>query len=92
MPALNTHFELDSFERILAEAAGKTVLILGDVILDEYVTGDVRRISPEAPVPVVDFRSRYFVAGGAGNVAANIAALGCRPLTAGVVGPDGEAD
>jgi D-beta-D-heptose 7-phosphate kinase/D-beta-D-heptose 1-phosphate adenosyltransferase len=92
MPALNTHFEFDSVKRILAEAAGKTVLVLGDVILDEYVTGDVRRISPEAPVPVVDFRSRDFVAGGAGNVASNIAALGCRPLVGGVVGMDEQAD
>jgi rfaE bifunctional protein kinase chain/domain len=92
MPALNTQFELDSFERILAEASAKTVLVLGDVILDEYVTGDVRRISPEAPVPVVDFRSRWYVAGGAANVAANIAALGCRALVAGVVGRDEEAE
>jgi rfaE bifunctional protein kinase chain/domain len=92
MAALSTHLELDSFERILAEAASKTVLVLGDVILHEYVSGDVRRISPEAPVPVVDSRSRCFVAGGAANVAANIAALGCRPVVAGVVGTDEGAE
>jgi rfaE bifunctional protein kinase chain/domain len=84
--------EVESFERILREATAKTVLVLGDVILDEYVSGDVRRISPEAPVPVVDFRSRSFVAGGAANVAANIAALGCRALVAGVVGRDEPAE
>jgi D-glycero-beta-D-manno-heptose-7-phosphate kinase len=86
-----TPAEVDSFERILREATANTVVVLGDVILDEYVSGDVRRISPEAPVPVVDFRTRWYVAGGAANVAANIAALGCRALVAGVVGADEEA-
>jgi rfaE bifunctional protein kinase chain/domain len=91
MPNPHASADVDSFERILREATAKTVLVLGDVILDEYVTGEVRRISPEAPVPVVDFRSRFFVAGGAANVAANVAALGCRALVAGVVGRDDEA-
>jgi D-beta-D-heptose 7-phosphate kinase/D-beta-D-heptose 1-phosphate adenosyltransferase len=83
--------ELDGFEPILREAAGKTVLVLGDAILDEYIAGDVKRISPEAPVPVVDFHSRSYVPGGAANVAANIAALGCRALVGGVVGADSDA-
>ncbi len=74
-----------------AFASGKTVLVLGDVILDEYVTGDINRISPEAPVPVVELRSRSYVPGGAGNVAANIAAIGGRALVAGVVGADSDA-
>ena len=52
------------------------VLVLGDVMLDEYVWGAVSRISPEAPVPVVAVRSESLRVGGAGNVAANIAALG----------------
>jgi rfaE bifunctional protein kinase chain/domain len=57
-------------------------------MLDEYVWGQVNRISPEAPVPVVDVRRRTYVPGGAANVAAGIAALGGRPLIAGVVGDD----
>jgi rfaE bifunctional protein kinase chain/domain len=64
------------------------VLVLGDVMLDEYVWGHVSRISPEAPVPVVDVRTRTYVPGGAANVAVGIAALGGRPLVGGVVGDD----
>jgi D-glycero-beta-D-manno-heptose-7-phosphate kinase len=86
---LPTPAELDVlFQRL----ASKSVLVVGDAIVDEYVTGEVNRISPEAPVPVVEFRSRAFVPGGAANVAANIAALGGRALLCGVVGTDVAAD
>jgi len=54
------------------------VLVIGDIILDEYVYGMVERISPEAPVPVVWARRRSFVPGGAANVASNLRALGAR--------------
>lgn len=64
------------------------VLIVGDVMLDEYVWGDVRRISPEAPVPVVEASRRSYAPGGAANVATNVAALGGRALLGGVVGTD----
>ena len=64
------------------------VLVVGDVMLDEYVIGAVSRISPEAPVPVLDVRSRYFSAGGAANVAMNIASLGATVYLAGIVGND----
>jgi len=67
------------------------VLVVGDVMLDEYVIGAVSRISPEAPVPVLDVRSRYFSAGGAANVAMNIASLGATVYLAGVVGHDAAA-
>lgn len=67
---------------------GKRVLIVGDVMLDEYVWGEVRRISPEAPVPVVTIQQRTYRPGGAGNVAANIASLGGTPVLIGVVGQD----
>jgi len=70
--------------------AGARVLVAGDLMLDEYIWGDVRRISPEAPVPVVEVRGRTHVAGGAGNAAAGVAALGARPGLAGVVGEDDE--
>ncbi len=68
--------------------AGKPVLVLGDVMLDHYLMGDVDRISPEAPVPVVLVRGERHTAGGAGNVARNLAALGARPYLVGVTGDD----
>jgi D-beta-D-heptose 7-phosphate kinase/D-beta-D-heptose 1-phosphate adenosyltransferase len=73
------------------DLAGATVLTLGDVMLDEYVWGDVGRISPEAPVPVLDIRERTHVAGGAANVAAGVVALGGTGLLGGVVGADPSA-
>jgi D-beta-D-heptose 7-phosphate kinase/D-beta-D-heptose 1-phosphate adenosyltransferase len=67
------------------------VLVIGDLILDEFVWGDVSRISPEAPVPVVWVKSESFMPGGAANVANNIASLGARVYIAGVVGNDERA-
>lgn len=64
------------------------VLVIGDVMLDEYVVGAVSRISPEAPVPVLDVRSRYFSAGGAANVAMNVASLGAQVHLVGLIGKD----
>lgn len=64
------------------------VLILGDIMLDEYLYGSVGRISPEAPVPVVEITSSKILLGGAANVAANIRALGDEPLLLGTVGDD----
>ena len=71
---------------------GRTILVAGDVMLDEYVWGDVNRISPEAPVPVVEVHHRTYSLGGAANVAANIASLGGRPLLLGLIGRDEPAD
>ena len=68
------------------------ILIIGDVMLDRYWWGSVTRISPEAPVPVVHLKDTSLVAGGAANVAANIAGLGAKPLLVGIVGNDSEAD
>lgn len=68
--------------------AGRRILVLGDVMLDEYVWGAVSRISPEAPVPVVAVRSESLKIGGAGNVAANIAALDGSAELVSVVGTD----
>jgi D-glycero-beta-D-manno-heptose-7-phosphate kinase len=68
-----------------------SVLTVGDVMLDEYVLGQVERISPEAPVPIVEVQQRTYVAGGAGNAAAGVAALGARSLLCGVVGDDAAA-
>lgn len=77
--------------RHLAGFAARTVLVLGDVMLDRYVLGDVRRISPEAPIPVLQARARRSVPGGAGNVAENAAALGARAVLVGLVGDDAAA-
>jgi len=67
------------------------VLVVGDVMLDRYWWGEVSRISPEAPVPVVRLKNTTLAAGGAANVAANIAGLGATPVLLGVVGSDDEA-
>jgi D-beta-D-heptose 7-phosphate kinase/D-beta-D-heptose 1-phosphate adenosyltransferase len=67
---------------------GCRVLVLGDVMLDEFVWGRVSRISPEAPVPVVEVQTKSDHVGGAGNVAANVRALGGEAVLAGVVGRD----
>jgi D-glycero-beta-D-manno-heptose-7-phosphate kinase len=61
---------------LIPRFAGKRVLVLGDVFLDEYLIGDATRMSREAPVPVLEFRERRRIPGGAGNPAANAAALG----------------
>ena len=61
--------------QILAAAAKTRVLVVGDVMLDQFIWGGVSRISPEAPVPVVDFERESFMPGGAANVARNLTAL-----------------
>jgi D-beta-D-heptose 7-phosphate kinase/D-beta-D-heptose 1-phosphate adenosyltransferase len=66
------------------------VLVVGDVMLDRYILGEVDRISPEAPVPVLRHAQRYERAGGAANVAMNLAGLGCQALLAGFWGDDAE--
>ena len=72
---------------------GKWVLVVGDVMLDKYIFGEVNRTSPEAPVPVVEKKSESFRMGGAANVAANLIGLGIKTVLSGVVGNDqnGEA-
>ena len=64
------------------------IVVAGDFMLDRYISGDVERISPEAPVPVIRFREERLVAGGAGNVAANLVGLGVNVFAAGSVGDD----
>jgi len=73
---------------LLDRLKGRRVLVVGDLILDRYVSGEVPRISPEAPVPVFRVRAEEAKAGGAANVAANVASLGGRALLAGVCGSD----
>jgi rfaE bifunctional protein kinase chain/domain len=74
--------------RLVARFPRARVLVIGDLMLDRFIRGDVRRISPEAPVPVVQVRDEGVHPGGAGNVAANLAGLGARPKVVGWVGRD----
>jgi D-beta-D-heptose 7-phosphate kinase/D-beta-D-heptose 1-phosphate adenosyltransferase len=76
---------------ILTRLAGRSVLIVGDLMLDHFVIGRVDRISPEAPVPVVRFDHEEYRLGGAGNVAHNVVALGGRAEMVGFVGDDADA-
>src|ERR1700752_3579799 len=73
---------------ILAAAAKARVLVVGDVMLDQFIWGNVARISPEAPVPIVDFERESFMPGGAANVARNLTSLGVRTDLFGAVGRD----
>src|SRR6185369_3716734 len=72
--------------------AGKRIVVLGDVMLDEFIWGRVRRISPEATVPVVEVDRQTLALGGAGNVVSNLVALGATPTPIGVVGADADAE
>lgn len=74
--------------RIIESWKGKKVGILGDIMLDEYIIGNVSRISPEAPIPIVEVSEEYSLLGGASNVANNIKALSGEPILFGVVGRD----
>jgi rfaE bifunctional protein kinase chain/domain len=73
---------------ILKHFGGRRIAVVGDFMLDRYVWGGAKRLSPEAPVPVVDLQSESQVPGGAGNVARNLAALGATVLPFGVTGDD----
>jgi len=76
------------FEEALKQISQQTVLCIGDLMLDEFVYGEVRRISPEAPTPVLAVRHSEIGIGGAGNVARNIAALGARCIFVALIGND----
>jgi D-beta-D-heptose 7-phosphate kinase/D-beta-D-heptose 1-phosphate adenosyltransferase len=77
---------------ILNTARDCRIVVLGDVMLDEFIWGDVTRISPEAPVPVVNIRRESTRLGGAANVVANVSALGANANVIGVVGADAAAE
>ncbi len=80
--------DAERFDNIASKIGRSKVMILGDIMLDEYLLGSVQRISPEAPVPVVEISSDRILLGGAANVAANIRALGDEPVLVGTVGED----
>jgi len=77
---------------IFENSRDKKIIVIGDLMLDRYLFGDVTRISPEAPVQVFDIRKSEFRLGGAANVAYNIKTLGSEPFLIGITGEDSESD
>lgn len=75
-------------QTLLKTAGRRRILVVGDMMLDQFIWGDVSRISPEAPVPVLDFRRESFMPGGAANVARNLSSLGVPTRVFGTVGED----
>lgn len=75
-------------EEILNSAKNKKIAVIGDLMLDEYYWGSVTRVSPEAPVPVIDIESESIHLGGAANVGSNLSSLGIEPILFGVLGND----
>jgi D-beta-D-heptose 7-phosphate kinase/D-beta-D-heptose 1-phosphate adenosyltransferase len=87
-----TNLSASRVKQILASASKTRVLVVGDVILDQFIWGTVARISPEAPVPVVEFERESFMPGGASNVARNLTALNTPTELIGAVGHDHPAE
>jgi D-glycero-beta-D-manno-heptose-7-phosphate kinase len=83
--------DLKRLRQILDRAASKRILVIGDLMLDEFVWGKVGRISPEAPVPVVEVTGESFFPGGAANVARNLREFCDRVLIVGIIGKDRQA-
>lgn len=78
-------------QQIINKFTDRRIVVLGDLMLDEFIWGEVRRISPEAPVPVVEVKRETWHLGGAGNVVSNLLGLGARAFPVGIVGDDGAA-
>ncbi len=81
-------FTPERIEAIFSQFRHKKIIVIGDLMLDHYLWGNVSRISPEAPVPVVDIYNESFRLGGAANVSYNINTLGATPVPIGVIGND----
>ncbi|MEK7830265.1 MAG: PfkB family carbohydrate kinase, partial [Acidobacteriota bacterium] len=75
-------------QQILSLFPNRRLIVLGDLMLDEFIWGEVRRISPEAPVPVVEVKRESWHLGGAGNVVSNLLELGAKALPIGIIGND----
>src|SRR4051812_37103956 len=86
-----TNLKAARVRRLLDTAARSRILVVGDVMLDQFIWGNVVRISPEAPVPVVDFEKESFMPGGAANVARNLTSLSARTEIVSVTGNDSAA-
>lgn len=83
---------MNNLQKLFEKFSSIKVGIIGDVMLDTYMWGDVDRVSPEAPVPIVSLKNKEHRIGGAGNVALNIQSLGARPFILSVTGGDDDAD
>jgi len=83
---------MENIEQLFEKFSSIKIGVIGDVMLDTYIWGDVERISPEAPVPVVSLKNKEHRIGGAGNVALNLQSLGAKPFVLSVIGDDDEAD
>ncbi|SPD73747.1 Bifunctional protein RfaE, domain I [uncultured Desulfobacterium sp.] len=82
------HYDKDLLRSYVDRFSRAKIFVIGDIIMDEYIWGDVSRISPEAPVPVVEVKEETKMLGGAANVINNMATLGASPVLCGVVGKD----
>src|SRR5260370_4649240 len=87
-----TRLTRDRIEALLRRMAGAKVVVVGDAMLDVYLVGEVDRVSPEAPVPVVTVNASRQALGGAANVAANVAAIGAECRLAAVVRNDARGE
>ena len=83
-------YDIAQLQRLVKKFKNRRVLVLGDLMIDKYIWGTVSRISPEAPVPVVEVQRSTSCLGGAGNVEHNLRTLGASPVLVGVVGDDAE--
>src|SRR5271170_5442413 len=86
--AANNEISLGRLESLIKRFRGRRIAVVGDWMLDRYVWGTATRLSPEAAVPVVEITKQTECLGGAGNVAANLAALGARVESFGIIGAD----
>lgn len=82
---------MDNVNKTFEKFSNSNILVIGDVMIDCYITGTVSRISPEAPVPIVNANERSYRLGGAANVALNLKSLGATPILCSVIGSDNKA-
>ncbi len=82
------HFSPERLDSLLQNARGKKIMVIGDMMVDRYLWGTVTRLSPEAPVPIINIEDEDIRFGGAANVANNIISLGAEPIVVGVIGKD----
>lgn len=84
--------DLSTLQPYVQHMKGKAVLVVGDIMLDRFVYGDVNRISPESPVPVLSIKRETTMLGGSGNVLSNLAGLGVQAMVVGLIGDDGDGE
>ena len=80
----------DRFNEVISKFKSKKILVIGDLMLDTYLIGQSNRISPEAPVPIIEVNKVEHNLGGAANVALNLSSLGCKVSLVGLIGDDPE--